>query len=344
MKCLKPIALFCFLLAAFACGRKDTFVSPVTLHEAQAHYDSGFLCLQQDSLMLAFPHFLRVAEGMEVLPEDMDAEEKLLVSRAYYQMAHVFRRKMENNAEIDVLRWALRYQKAINDTVWVARNGLMLAGAFETVEENDSARFHLYLAMPYFDTLSDDVLDYIGARNLLASLYFNAQQIDSCLLVQHEIVAFKERRGMDTKNDSVDIGLNLFFSGSHAEAKPYILKVLEAEMGEVERGAIMSLLAQVYEEEGQPDSASFCHSFNKTYVQAESERVSDGMLAVKQYEQSKAERDARLQALREQKETRAAQVKNFLFGGLALLLMLFIVAYVFILRKRHPQKDTSRLV
>ncbi len=331
---IKIIALMC-LLSVFACGRKAFVVSSDAKQDAQNHYDSGFLCLQQDSLLQAFPHFIQVAEKLEVLPDDMTDEEKLLVSRAYYQMAHVFRRKIETNAEIDALRWALNYQRLINDTVWMARTGRQLADAFESVKENDSARFYLNKVMPCLDTLSDDVWDYIGARHLLADLYFDDQQLDSCLQVKREIIAFKTRRGMDTKNDSVSMGMNLFFSGSHAEAKPYLRKALEAEMGEVERGAIMSLLEQIYEEEGQADSVAFCHGFNKSYVQAESERVSDGMLAVKQYERYKKERDARLQGLREQKQAQVAQRKRLVFGGIAVLVALLVAAYLLALRKRH---------
>ncbi len=333
---IKCVIWSLFFVACFACCEKHEAVRwHDGFQQAQAQYDSGFVMLQQDSLLLAFPHFIRVAEKLEVLPDDMTDEEILLVSRAYYQMAHVFRRKIETNAEIDALRWALSYQRLINDTVWMAWTGRQLADAFESVKENDSARFYLNKVMPCLDTLSDDVWDYIGARHLLADLYFDDQQLDSCLLVKREVIAFKTRRGMDTKNDSVSMGMNLFFSGNHAEAKPYLRKAMEAEMGEVERGAIMSLLAQVYEEEQNADSLAFCQGFHTSYVQAESERVSDGMLAVKQYENYKAERDARLQGLREQKQAQVAQRKRLVFGVLAVLVALLVAAYLLAVRKRH---------
>ena len=335
MKRLLNILFLCLLLVMAACGRKAQHASEEDFQEAQIHYDSGFVLSSHDSLLAAFPHFIRVAEKLEYLPDDMSTEEMLLASRAYYQMAHVFGRKMENNAEIDALRWALAYQKQVGDTTWMVWTSRKLANAFENVKETDSARFHLDQALPYLDTVSDNIWDYIGARHLLASLYFDDQQIDSCLQVQREIVAFKARRGMDTKGDSVSMGMHLFFYSRKTEAKPYLLKILDMERDGVEKGVIMSLLAQVYEEEQNADSLAFCQSFHTSYVQAESERVSDGLLAVKQYERYKAERDARLQALREQKEARAARVKKFLFGGLALLLVLLIAAYVFILRKRH---------
>ena len=335
MNTLARTIIFIGLLSVFACGRESFVVSPEALQDAKNHYDSGFVMLQQDSLLAAFPHFIQVAEKLEVLPNDMTDEEKLLVSRAYYQMAHVFGWKMENNAEIDALRWALGYQRQVGDTTWMVWTSRKLANAFWTVKEVDSARFYLDWVMPHLDTVPDNVRDYITARHLLASLYLEGKQLDSSLMVQREIIAFKMRRGMDTKGDSVSMGMNLFFSGRKTESKPYLLKILDMERDDVEKGAIMSLLAQVYEEEQNADSLAFCQSFHTSYVQAESERVSDGLLAVKQYENYKAERDARLQALREQKEARAAQVRHFVFGGLALLLVLLVVACVFVLRKRH---------
>jgi hypothetical protein len=68
-------------------------------------------------------------------------------------------------------------------------------------------------------------------------------------------------------------------------------------------------------------------------VEAESERVSDGMLAMKQYEQFKAERDARLQALREQKATRK-WIVTLLWMGLALVMSAVLVATIVKRRKR----------
>ena len=343
-KRLLNIILLCFLLAMVACGGPSQHASEVDFQEAQIQYDSGFVLSSQDSLLAAFPHFIRVAEKLEYLPDDMTAEEMLLASRAYYQMAHIFGRKMENNAEIDALRWALNYQKAINDTVWMARTGWMLASAFETVNENDSAQFHLYQSMPYLDTISDDVQDYIGARNLLASLYFDNNQIDSCLQVQREIIAFKVRRGMDTKGDSVNMGMNLFFSGRKTEAKPYLFKILDMECDDVEKGAVMSLLAQVYEEEQNSDSSAFCQSFQTSYVQAESERVSDGLLAVKQYEQYKAERDARLAGLRAQKATQKAKVWHVVYVVVALLLLAAIAFVIYHRRYRRRMNQEHEVI
>jgi len=188
--------------------------------------------------------------------------------------------------------------------------------------------------MPLIDTVSGDVEDYISARFLLSCLYYDKGEIDSCVMVQKQIIDFKARHDMDTKNDSIGIGINLFFANFHAAAKPYLLKVKEADFDDVKRGAVMSLLGQIYEEENQPDSAAMFHVFSPTYVQAESERVSDGMLAVKQYEQFKAERDAQLQALREEKALRK-RMAALLWSGMALVMLAVVVVAIVKQRRRR---------
>ena len=100
MKTFSHIVGLLFLFSVMSCGRMPQHASEADLQDAKAYYDSGFVCLQQDGLLQAFPHFIHVAGNLEYLPEDMTDEEMLLASRAYYQMAYVFRRKMANNAEI----------------------------------------------------------------------------------------------------------------------------------------------------------------------------------------------------------------------------------------------------
>ena len=337
MKAAWQIVSFFILLSCLGCGKTTGRHSTEALQNAQIEYDSGVVCLQNDDLIEALPHFFAVANRLEWLPEDMTEDEMLLTSKAYFQMANVFRPKMETNAEIDALRQALRYQTAISDTAWIIRSSLQLANALEVIQESDSASFYLNRVMPLIDTVSGDVEDYISSQFLLSCLYYDKGEIDSCVMVQKQIIDFKARHGMDTKNDSIGIGINLFFANFHAAAKPYLLKVMEADFDDVKRGAVMSLLGQIYEEENQPDSAALFHSFNPTYVEAESERVSDGMLAMKQYEQFKAERDARLQALREQKATRK-WIVTLLWMGLALVMSAVLVATIV---KRRRSRNAS---
>ncbi len=331
------------LLCMIACERMPQHASPEDLEEAKAHYDSGFVCLQQDSLMQALPYFIQVAEKLEYLPEDMTDEEMLLASRAYYQMAYVFRWKMASNTEIDALQWALAYQRRVQDTTWIVRSSLELASAFSTLKEHDSARCYHDFVMPYLDTVSGDLNDYFVAQHVLSDLYYDQHQFDSCFMVQRNTMAFKSRRGMSTANDSVSLGICMYHSPYRLEAKPYLLKILSAKTGDLERCAIMSLLEQIYEEEGNSDSAAFCHSFNKTYVKTESDRVSDGMLAVKQYENYKTERDARLTALREQKQAQKVKGLRAVCVIVALLLLAAsaFVVYHRIYRKRMNQVNEA---
>ena len=339
MKTLSHIVGLLFLFSVMSCGRMPQRASEADLLEAKAYYDSGFVCLQQDSLLQAFPHFVQVAGNLEYLPEDMTDEEMLLASRAYYQMAYVFRRKMANNAEIDALRWALAYQRLVQDTTWMVRSSLELANAFSTLKESDSARYYYDFVMPYLDTVAGDLNDYFAAQLVLSDLYYDQHQFDSCFMVQRNTIAFKTRRGMSATNDSVSLGIGMYHSPYRLEAKPYLLKVLDMQTGDLERSAIMSLLEQIYEEEGNADSAAFCHSFNKTYVKAESDRVSDGMLAVKQYENYKAERDARLTDLREQKQ---AYKTNRLRAVSVVAALLLLAAAAFVVYHRVYRKKMTQ--
>ena len=335
VKLFRYIVGWIFLLFVVSCGSVPQHASPEDLEEAKAHYDSGFVCLQQDSLMQAFPYFIQVAEKLEYLPEDMTDEEMLLASRAYYQMAHVFRFKIENNAEIDALKQALFYQRTVNDSTWIFRSSLELAHAFFVIKESDSARYYYNEILPYIDTLSGDLDDYYSAQLLLSDLYYSQHEFDSCFQVQRETIAFKTRRGIDTKRDSVSLGIAMFHSPYILQSKPYLLKVLDTDIGEVERGAIMSLLARIYEAEGNADSVLFCQKFHASYVKAESDRVSDGMLAVKQYEKYKAERDARLSALREHKQ---AQKMNALRAVIVVVALLLLAALAFVVYHRRYKK------
>ena len=190
MKQFRYILWFGLLFTLLSCGRMPQHASETDLQDAMAYYDSGFVCLQQDSLLQAIPHFIHVAGNLEYLPQDMTGEEMLLASRAYYQMAYVFRLKIESNAEIDALCWALGYQQTVQDTTWMIRSSLQLANAFSTLKENDSARYYLDFVTPYLDTVSDDLNNYFIAQHVLSDIYYNQHQFDSCFMVQRNTIAF----------------------------------------------------------------------------------------------------------------------------------------------------------
>ena len=158
-------------------------------------------------------------------------------------------------------------------------------------------------------------------------------------MAESRLIAMKARRGLDTQRDSLSLGIAMFFSPMKMSSKPYLLKVLDvyADTVTLESGAVMSLLPQLYEVEGNADSVAFCNKYLPHYAQAESDRVSDGILLAKQYEQFKVERDARLQALRGQKAVRKRNV-NMLVAGLALLLLAVSIVIVV---KRRRRRDAS---
>lgn len=335
MKPFRYILGLVLVLSVVSCGRRPEPMPSNAMEEAQIQYDSGYHLLENKDFMEAFPHFIQVAEMLEVLPEDMGVDEKMLVSRAYYQIGLVFKRKIETNAEIDALERALYYQRMVNDSTWFLKSSLALAGAYSAIKESDSARYYLDLVAPLIDTVTDDLDNYYSAQHLLSDLYYDQHEFDSCFLVQQELIAFKTRHGVDAKNDSVSLGIAMFHSPYILRSKPYLLKVLNIEVGDVERGAIMSLLARIYEAEGNADSAAFCQQYHVSYVKAESDRVSDGMLAVKRYERFKTERDARLLALREEREAQRAKTKRIVWIGIIVVMAWAVVTALLSWRKRH---------
>lgn len=348
MKALKYILWCLMLLAFFACGRDSQCVSPEALDQAQSEYQSGFECLQADDLNEAFPHFLKAASLAEVLPEDMDDEQTLFVSRAYYQMGGIFGRKIESNLEIEVLKRACYYQEAVHDTVWLMRTWEQLIDVLQSVKESDSAQYYLDKLFPLTDSVVDFDM-YQQVLRLVSNQYYDQKQYDSAFMTEQQLIEMKARRGMDTKRDSLSLGIAMFFSPRKMSSKPYLLKVLEVypDTVTVESGAVMSLLSELYEIEGNADSVAFCNRFLPKYAQVESDRVSDGILLTKQYEQFKAERDARVQALREQKEAQNDQRKRLLFGGLGILLVLALLAFVWYHRRfkrmvNEQQEEISR--
>ena len=334
MKSLKRIVLFSLLFSVLACGKMPKNTSIGDLQNAQCQYDSAFRLLQADSLRQAFPLLLQVADELEVLPEDMDSAAMQLTAHVYSQMAFVLRVKMENNAEIDALQQAMNYQERLADTLGLMRSWLGLAGAFEVLNEPDSAQAYLDRLLPCIDT-ETDAETYLEALDLQSALCFDRGQFDSCFQIQRERIGFKTRHGMDTKNDSVSLGMFLFFSGDHAAAKPYLLKVLEADCDAVQTGYVMSLAMQSFEEDGLADSAAFCQSYIKTFVEAETERFDDGRLLLKQYEQYKDKRDAHLAALHEEKEARKAKMLRIICVIVALLL---VAAVAFVVHQRRYRK------
>ena len=329
MKWLRCILGLGLLFAVLACGRMPYHVSAEDMKEAKCQYDSACRLLQTDSLKQALPMLLQAAGQLEVLPEDMDSAAVQLTSQAYVQMAHVFKLYIEDNAEIDALKRALYYQRMVNDTSLTMHANLELANAYSCIMEHDSAAYYLDRVKPYLDTVNGNLDDYFSAQRLVSDLYYDLHEFDSCFLVMHELIAFKTRRGIDTKNDSVNLGIAMFHSPYCPQSKPYLLKALDSDIDDMKLGAVMSLLARIYEAEGNADSVAFCQRYHASYVKAETDRVSDGLLAVKQYDNYKAERDTRLTALREEKASQKAKVLRVICVIVALLLLAALAFIVY---------------
>ena len=118
------------------------------------------------------------------------------------------------------------------------------------------------------------------------------------------MIAFKCRRGLEAKRDSMTLGIQMFHSPYMLQAKPYLLKVLEYEDDDVTIGMVMMLLEKIYEKENNLDSVAFCQKYYKPYAQAETNRVLTTNNIFKLYDDYAEKRDAKLADLRKHKEKR----------------------------------------
>ncbi len=55
------------------------------------------------------------------------------------------------------------------------------------------------------------------------------------------MIAFSSRRGLDTKGDSLALGIDMFYSPYRFQSKPYLLKVLDIEASDIMIGQVMML-------------------------------------------------------------------------------------------------------
>lgn len=88
---------------------------------AKSYYDSAFNCLVNQDFIGAMPKFIKTAELIERLPEDMSDEEMHLTSRTYYQMGEIFGKTDIYSYEIETMKRASYYQEFRQDTLWMLR-------------------------------------------------------------------------------------------------------------------------------------------------------------------------------------------------------------------------------
>lgn len=55
------------------------------------------------------------------------------------------------------------------------------------------------------------------------------------------MIAFSSRRGLDTKGDSLALGIDMFYSPYRFQSKPYLLKVIDIEASDIMIGQVMML-------------------------------------------------------------------------------------------------------
>ena len=174
--------------------------------------------------------------------------------------------------------------------------------------------------------------------------YYNENKEESSFIIVNEIIAFKHRRGLDTKRDSVTLGMLMSVTPSYEhKAKPYLLKVFETdEIPEVSRCYIIKLLADIYEEENNIDSMVFCRKHHEPYIEKENSRLSDEVYISNIYNNYKTERDAKIKTLREEKNKK----KKRLIVTISLIVAVTTVAsltYIFRRNKKNlnKQKDIA---
>ena len=307
--------------------------------KADSCYKEGGKLIDKNSFVEAFSKFIEVVELLEILPEDMSDDEISLVSRSYYQMSHIAKNVLANSAEIDMLKRALFYQDMIDDSNLYARVIVNLASAYTTFELNDTAQYYINLASHYIDTTSDDLYNYYTFQIILSDLYYQKKQYDSCLYAERQVIKFKDRRGLDTKLDSVRLGVIMFHSPYYLKAKPYLLKILETmDVNNANFAPIMTLLAKIYERENNADSAAMFQKYAYSMADVERDQYNNSMLISNLYENIKAKRDNKLSALREHKSVQKRNIKIFVIA----LLVITVVTLAIVTISKKSNKEINK--
>lgn len=347
-----PVIVFISFVMVFSnsCINKSKQEQSETYLIAKKYFKDAYRMLNKDivdndSIVDAFPKLIEVLRLLEVLPEDMTIDEMSLVSTTYINISLVFFSKGEPILETEAAKRALDYQKYVNDTNEIARLAADLALIYSALGDAESSQYYIDYAAPYLDTMSDFVEPYLKTRTALEYSLFFQEKYDSSFRVNIESIAFKHRRGMDTKNDSVALGMSIFESPYKHLSKPFLLKIFDIDrkdISDVSRGIAMNYLAQIYEEENNTDSLTICQKFFVPYAEAQFQR-SQNVVGIKQlYEDYKVERDAKLDTLRKQKDLRKQRINRIV---ICVVLMSLVVSLIIILRHiNHRKSKTQRRI
>ena len=266
----------------------------------------------------------------------MSKEEISLVSKTYHEMSKIMFLKMSNNTGIDALKRALYYQEMNIDSNMMAILTADLAVSYAaTTNDTTEIMYYIRLAEPYLDT-TDYIEPYLKVKTALSTALYYIEDDDSSLMVDRERIAFKNRRGLDTRRDSVGYGMNLYYTpGYKLEAKPYLLKVFNIKVfPEIQRCVIMKYLADIYEEENNIDSMNLCNKYYETYFKLQEDRQLDDAYLSEQYYKYKAEHEAKLDTLRKQKNKQ----KRIILTSIIVLVIL-LASYIFVFNKKQYNKN-----
>ena len=269
---------------------------------AKQYYDSAYQCLTNYDFLSALPKYIKTAELVEGLPEDMSDEELHLTSRAYYQMGNVFRNMFMNSYEIEAFLRSSQYQDIRQDSTWMLYTKVALANAHQIVFNNDSVDYYLEQIIPLSDSINH-FLEYHLTLHLIARNLYDRKEFDTAFYLLKERIKFKNRHNEPTIGDSISLGILMYHSPYMYQSKPYLLKMFETPPGyRGNLGLPAVLLAELYEEEGNNDSLAICNKYMPSFVRDLAENTSEKMDMEIMYENFKTERDKRLYELRLQKE------------------------------------------
>lgn len=331
-------ALF-FMLPLFCCNHKQEHSEAYL--KALSYYEEGrnlTSCppIKNDSLLKALPIFIDAARLLEQLPEDMSKEEISLVSKTYHEISKIMFLIMSNNTQIDALRRALYYQEMNIDSNMMAILAADLALTYSsTINDTTEIMHYIRLAEPYLDT-TDYIEPYLKVKSSLSMALYYIEDDDSSLMVERERIAFKNRRGLDTRRDSVHFGMMLYHTpGYKLEAKPYLLKIFNTkEFPEILRCVIMELLSEIYEEENNIDSMNLCNKYYETYFKLQEKRHLDNLQLDEQYDKYKVELEAKLDTLRKQKNKQKRIIHTSI-----IVVVILLASCIFVFNKKQYNKN-----
>ena len=302
--CIISIISF-FMLFSISCSRNANQDLMERLEKAQSYNSEAVDLYKSDSLEQSLYKFIDALSLIETLPEDMTEEEKHLASKVYSNINHIFISVYDYHFDALSAKRALHYQKIANeiDSIIFPSVCLAMASTFTSETEADSVMLYLKMAEPYLDTIND-IGRYIMAQHLLSTVYYNQGKFDSCFQVCRNMIAFKCRRGLEAKRDSMTLGIQMFHSPYMLQSKPYLLKVLEYETRYDIIGSIMLLLEKIYEYENNQDSVNFCRKYYGASIESKIKRDDNKDDLTKIYEIYAEKRDAKINELRELKKTK----------------------------------------